>query len=93
MLLGFDAVQIAFLILVALVIVFGWVFFYFFKKHVYHKGHVVPRTLDWVFLEIQMPKENSEDKDQQRTKSEEEKKSPHCCGRTIIYDAIGKRTQ
>ncbi len=84
MLLGFDAVQIAFLILVALVIVFGWVFFYFFKKHVYHKGHVVPRTLDWVFLEIQMPKENSEDKDQQRTKSEEEKKALIAVGEQLF---------
>ncbi len=84
MLLGLDAVQIAFLILVALVIVFGWVFFYYFKRHVYHKGHVVPRTLDWVFLEIQMPKENSEDKDQQRTKSEEEKKALIAVGEQLF---------
>jgi len=69
-----SAVQIAVLLLIGLVIIFLAVFFYYFKRHVYHKGHVIPRTMDWVFLEIQMPKENSEEKDQQRVKTEEEKK-------------------
>src|SRR3989344_574253 len=69
-----SAVQIAVLLLIGLVIIFLAVFFYYFKRHVYHKGHVIPRTMDWVFLEIQMPNENSEEKDQQRVKTEEEKK-------------------
>ena len=84
MLLGLDAVQIAFFILIGLSVVFGLVFFYYFKLHIYHKGHVIPRTLDWVFLEIQMPKENSEDKDQQRTKTEEEKKALIAVGEQLF---------
>ncbi|MBI3232161.1 MAG: type IV secretory system conjugative DNA transfer family protein [Candidatus Doudnabacteria bacterium] len=69
-----SAVQIAFLVLIGLILVFLAVFFYYLKRHVYHKGHVIPRTMDWVFLEIQMPKENAEEKEQQRVKTEEEKK-------------------
>ncbi|MBL8030097.1 MAG: type IV secretion system DNA-binding domain-containing protein [Candidatus Doudnabacteria bacterium] len=62
------------LVLAALVVVFAWVFFYFYKRHKYHKGHVIPRMKSWVFLEVLMPKESSDEKDQQRPKSEEEKK-------------------
>ncbi len=61
------------LVLVVLIAVFIAVFFYFYKKHVYHTKHIVPRTLDWVFLEIQMPKEASGENDKQKT--EEEKKN------------------
>ena len=75
--LELTSVQIAFLVLIGLIAVFSAVFFYYFKRHVYHKGHIVPRTLDWVFLEVQMPKENATEggaENQQRPKSEEEKK-------------------
>lgn len=72
--LELTAFNIALLVFAGLVILFLAVFFYFYKRHRYHLGHVVPRTMDWVFLEVQMPKESSEDKDQQRPKSEEEKK-------------------
>ncbi|MCX6796879.1 MAG: hypothetical protein NTX98_00155 [Candidatus Doudnabacteria bacterium] len=54
--------------------VFVAVFFYYYKRHIYHTKHIAPRVKDWVFLEIQMPKEGSPDKDQQRQKTEEEKK-------------------
>jgi hypothetical protein len=67
-----GAVQITLLLLAALIVIFMAVFFYFYKRHVYHTKHITPRTLSWVFLEIQMPKESSDDKDRQ--KSEEEKK-------------------
>ncbi len=67
-----NTFNIVLLVLVALVFVFGWVFFYFFKKHRYHTKHIAPRTSDWVFLEILMPKDNADEKDKQ--KSEEEKK-------------------
>lgn len=63
------------LVLIGLIAVFAAVFFYYYKRHIYHTKHIVPRVKDWVFLEIQMPKESSEDKDQQRPKSEEEKKA------------------
>ncbi len=67
--------NIAVLALFVLIAVFAAVFFYFYKRHVYHSKHILPRTMDWVFLEIQMPKETSPDKDQQRQKTEEEKKA------------------
>ncbi len=70
----FSTINIAILVLIVLTVVFAAVFFYYFKRHIYHSKHVVPRIKDWVFLEIQMPKDGSPDKDDQRPKSEEEKK-------------------
>ncbi|MDR3643155.1 MAG: type IV secretion system DNA-binding domain-containing protein [Candidatus Doudnabacteria bacterium] len=70
-----STIQITALVLIALVVIFLTIAFYYFKRHRYHSKHIVPRIKDWVFLEIQMPKEGSEDKDQQRPKSEEEKKA------------------
>jgi hypothetical protein len=69
-----STTQIAVLVLMGLVVVFATVFFYFYKRHVYHSRHIVPRIQDWVFLEIQMPKDGSPDKNDDRPKSEEEKK-------------------
>jgi hypothetical protein len=42
--------NIALLVFAALIVVFIAVFFYFYKRHVYHSKHIIPRTLDWVFL-------------------------------------------
>ncbi len=72
MLYGVSTIQIALVVLFGLMVIFLAVFFYFYKRHIYHTKHIVPRVKEWVFLEIQMPKENSEDKE--RPKSEEEKK-------------------
>ncbi len=69
-----STTQIAVLVLIGLTVVFAAVFFYYYKRHIYHTKHVVPRIKDWVFLEIQMPKDGSPDKDEQRPKTEEEKK-------------------
>ncbi|MCL5666830.1 MAG: type IV secretion system DNA-binding domain-containing protein [Patescibacteria group bacterium] len=69
-----NTISFAVLVLLGLTAVFVAVFFYYFKRHVYHTKHIIPRIKDWVFLEIQMPKDNSEEKDQQRVKSIEEKK-------------------
>jgi len=69
-----STINITVLVLIGLIVIFVAVFFYYFKRHIYHSKHVVPRVKDWVFLEILMPKDNSEDKDQQRPKTEEEKK-------------------
>jgi len=81
-----SAVQIAFLVLIGLTIVFLAVFFYYFKLHRYHTGHIIPRTMDWVFLEIMMPKENAADgaEQQQRPKSEEEKKQMIAVGEQLF---------
>ncbi len=67
-----SAINIALLLLPVLVAVFLGLGFYFFKRHVYHKKHIIPRTLDWVFLEVQMPKDNIDEKD--KPKNEDEKK-------------------
>ncbi len=72
MLYGVSTINIALLVLFGLTAVFLAVFFYFYKRHIYHTKHIVPRVKEWVFLEVQMPKENSDDKDRQ--KSDEEKK-------------------
>ncbi|HVY67880.1 MAG TPA: hypothetical protein VHA30_03225, partial [Patescibacteria group bacterium] len=71
---AFSVINIAVLALAGLIVLFGAVFFYFYKRHVYHRRHIIPRFRDSVFLEIQMPKETSPDKEDQRPKSEEEKK-------------------
>ncbi|MCL5008799.1 MAG: type IV secretion system DNA-binding domain-containing protein [Patescibacteria group bacterium] len=65
-----DAFSLGILTLSGLSILFGAVFFYFYKRHVYISKHVLPRTKEWVFLEIQVPKEASEDKDKQKTAEE-----------------------
>src|SRR5580704_16175944 len=74
--------NIALLILAALIVVFIAVLFYFYRRHVYHTKHIVPRTMDWVFLEILMPKESSDDKDKQ--KSDEEKKNLIAVGEQLF---------
>lgn len=82
-----NAVQIAILLLFGLVIIFLAVFFYYFKRHVYHKGHVIPRVMDWIFLEIQMPKETATEggtEQQQRPKTEEEKKQMIAVGEQLF---------
>jgi hypothetical protein len=69
-----STISIAVLVLIGLIVVFAAVFFYFYKRHIYHTKHVIPRIKDWVFLEIQMPKDGSPDKNDERPKTEEEKK-------------------
>ncbi len=64
--------SIVYLFLVILVTVFLVMIFHFLKKHWYHK-FVAKRTANWVFLEIQMPKEQFQK--EQGQKSEEEKKN------------------
>ena len=72
--LELSTTNIVVLVLVGLIAIFIAVFFYYYKRHIYHTKHVVPRIQDWVFLEILMPKEGSPDKDDSRPKNEEEKK-------------------
>lgn len=72
--LELNTFNITVLVLIGLTAIFFAVLFYYFKIHRYHTKHVIPRIQDWVFLEIQMPKDGSPDKDEGRPKSEEEKK-------------------
>jgi hypothetical protein len=71
--LQFDLITITFLALLGLIAVFLVVGYYFYKHHYMVTKAVVPRTKNWVFLEVQMPKQVS-DAEQQRPKTEEEKK-------------------
>lgn len=61
---------ITILVLVGLSTAFLAVFFYYFKHHIYYTKFIIPRTLDWVFLEVQMPKENSSDNEKQMSSDE-----------------------
>ena len=62
--------MITVLLLFALIAIFIAVFFYYLKLHVYHSKHIVPRVKDWVFLEIQVPKDNADEKDKPKTPDE-----------------------
>ncbi len=77
-----SVTNIAVVVLAALIAIFIAVFFYYYKRHIYHTKHVAPRVLEWVFLEIQMPKENSGDDNRQ--KSEEEKKAMISLGEQLF---------
>lgn len=68
-----NTIQIALLALAGLVAVFFTVFFYYAHRHWYNSKVIVPRTLNWVFLEIQMPKDNVDQND--KNKTDEEKKN------------------
>ncbi len=58
-----DIFTLTLLFLLVLVVGFFGAFYYFAKKHLYYTKVITPRTLSWVFLEIQMPKEvGKEDK-------------------------------
>ncbi len=74
MLFGFDisTILIATLLLAVLVVVFVLAAMYYIHRFWYYKHVILPRTKNWVFLEIQMPKDNSDDKE--RTLRDEEKK-------------------
>lgn len=67
-----DVFTATLLVLVILVIGFFAVLIYYARHHLYYTKVVTPRTLEWVFLEVQMPKENSQD---QKNQSSEERKN------------------
>lgn len=68
-----NVYNITILALLGLVAAFFAVFFYYFKHHLYYTRYIIPRTLDWVFLEVQMPKENASENE--KNLSSEEKKN------------------
>ncbi len=71
--LGGTTIIIAILLLVILVAVFLYLAVYYIRRHFYFTKVILPRTKDWVFLEIQMPKDSAEEK--QDAKSGEDKKN------------------
>ncbi len=70
--LELNTIIIASLLLGILVVVFLVVLAYYIHRHWYYGWVILPRTKNWVFLEIQMPKDNSEDKE--KYQRDEEKK-------------------
>jgi hypothetical protein len=70
---GLDVIEIVGIVFVILVLAFLAILFYYLKKHWYTKKVIVPRTLNWVFLEIQMPKDSADQNEKNR--SDEEKKN------------------
>lgn len=70
--LELNTLLYALLLLGLLVIVFLIVLIYYIHRHWYYTKVILPRTKNWVFLEVQMPKDSSEDKEQHQR--DEEKK-------------------
>ncbi len=73
MVFDLSSIQIALLVLGGLVTAFLAVFLFYAYRHWHNTQVIVPRTLNWVFLEIQMPKDNADQND--KSKSDEEKKN------------------
>lgn len=71
---GFDlsTILIASLLLAGLVVVFLSVLAYYMHRHWYYNHVILPRTKNWVFLEVQMPKESSDEKE--KNQRDDEKK-------------------
>jgi hypothetical protein len=73
MLPEFNTISITIAVITVLVAVFLIVLWYYLRRHWYYTRVILPRTKNWVFLEIAMPKENADDQD--RPKTDEEKKN------------------
>ena len=85
-----DVFTITLVVLVGLVVLFFAVFIYYAKHHVYYTKVVAPRTADWVFLEIQMPKDTKGD--DAKGQSTEERKGIIAIGEQLFtaLSAVGK---
>ncbi|HEX3099535.1 MAG TPA: type IV secretion system DNA-binding domain-containing protein [Patescibacteria group bacterium] len=73
--LELNTIIIASTVLAALVVAFLSFLGYYLHRHWYYSKVILPRTKNWVFMEIQMPKENSDDKKNGQTNSEEQRKN------------------
>ena len=71
---GLGLYNIALLVLAGLTASFFAVFVYYYKHHIYYTKYIIPRTLKWVFLEVQMPRENTGSADQKNTNTTSEEK-------------------
>lgn len=70
-----NGIEIALLVLGILVPIFLLILIYYLHRHWYYSRVILPRTKNWVFLEVQMPKENSDEKQSQRAVTPEDKKN------------------
>lgn len=65
---------ITILVLIGLIAIFFGVLHYFLKKHWWNTKVIIPRTKDWVFLDVQMPKDNAGETEKQKNTDDERKK-------------------
>jgi hypothetical protein len=70
--LPFDLITTIILSLSLVAVIVLAVFLHYAIEHWYYSHVIVPRTLNWVFLEIQVPKESA---DEAKSQSEEQRKS------------------
>ncbi len=63
------------ILLTVLITVFLAFLIYYIHRHWYYSRIILPRTKNWVFLEVQMPKEGSDDKNANVQNNEESKKN------------------
>ncbi len=70
-----DTLLIVGLVLAALIVAFLGFLSYYGYRHWYYTKVILPRTKNWVFMEIQMPKDNAEEKNPQLQNNEEAKKN------------------
>lgn len=60
--LELSTIVVTAIILAILIMAFLAISAYYMHRHWYYTKVILPRTKNWVFMEIQMPKDNSEDK-------------------------------
>jgi hypothetical protein len=68
-----STVVITVIVLAVLVTVFLAFLAYYLHRHWYYTRVIIPRTKEWVFLEIQMPKEHADDNAPQQNTEEAKK--------------------
>ena len=77
-----DAFTITLVVLAVLVTAFFAVLLYYARHHLYYTKIIMPRTLSWVFLEVQMPKESKGEGD--KNQSSEERKNIIAVGEQLF---------
>lgn len=73
--LDLNLIVIIGIVVGGLITIFFAVLAYYIHKHWYYTKVILPRTKNWVFLEVQMPKDNSDDKQNVQGGNEEGKKN------------------
>jgi hypothetical protein len=82
-----SMIVIATLLLLVLLVVFFSLLIYYLHRHWYYSKVILPRTKNWVILEIQMPKENLPDSG--RDVRDEEKKQMIAIGEQLYTTLSG----
>lgn len=87
-----DVFTITLLVLAVLVAVFFAFLIYYARHHLYYTKIVTPRTISWVFLEIQVPKDAGQDN--KTSQSSEERKNILSISEQLFttLSAVGRST-